>query len=84
VAVRDLRSLIAHEYAAAGLKAILQSPLTLSHTLLKRIEPTARYLREQLPAIVSGLPACRPPGGEGTQGGAEGDSRPPHSPRRFR
>jgi hypothetical protein len=52
LAVRDLRSLIAHEYAAAGLKAILQSPLTLSHTLLKRIEPTARYLREQLPAVL--------------------------------
>lgn len=49
VAVRDLRNLIAHEYATTDLNAVSQSPLALSRTLLKLIESTARYLREQLP-----------------------------------
>lgn len=51
VAVRDLRNLLAHEYATTDLKAVFQSTLALSHTLLKLIDSTARYLREQLPPV---------------------------------
>lgn len=54
-AIRDLRNMIAHEYAVANLNEVFRRTLALSGTLLDIISSTGRYVSEKLPPLpVSG------------------------------